>query len=73
MKGGLCNSKNINLENVLLVTAHINAMPAMVKVLYTQEVKLGTTSAVLNVVVPVFAEHVIFPEEVVDMEAVRQV
>jgi hypothetical protein len=45
----------------------------MVKVLYTQEVKLGTTSVALNVVVPAFARHAMFPEEVVDMEAVRQV
>ena len=73
LKGGLYNSRSMDQANVLLVMAHINAEPAMAKVLYTQEVKLGTTSVALNVVVPAFARHAMFPEEVVDMEAVRQV
>ena len=45
----------------------------MVKVLYTQEVKLGISSDVLNVVVPVFAKLAMFLKEVVDMEVDRQV
>ena len=45
----------------------------MVKVLYTLEVKPGTTSAVLNVVVPAFARHAMFPDEAVDMEEVHLV
>jgi hypothetical protein len=73
LKGGLYNSRSIDPANVLLVTVHINAEPAMAKVLFIQEVKLGIISVVLNAVVPAFARHAMFPEEVVDMEAVRQV
>ena len=45
----------------------------MVKVLYTQEVKLGISSDVLNVVVPVFAKLAMFLKEVAGMEAARLV
>ena len=72
LKGGLCNSKSTSLENVHLVTVLINAEPAMVKVLYTQEVRLGISNAVLNVVVPAFAKLAMFPKEVAGMEADRQ-
>ena len=44
----------------------------MVKVLYTQEVRLGITSVALNVVVQAFAKLAMFQKEVVDMEADRQ-
>ena len=59
--------------NAHLVTAHISAVPAMVKVLYTQEVKLGIFNVALSVVVQVFARHAMYLEEVVDMEAARLV
>ena len=73
LKDGLCNSKNISQENVPLVTAHINAEPAMAKVLYTQEAKLGISSDVLNVVVLAFAKLAMFLKEVAGMEAARLV